>query len=281
MFVLLSSTHAVADQPDQRTMTETIRKIEETLDGRIGVAILDRETGRKQLYNADARFPLNSTFKTLACGALLARVDAGNDSMDRRITFNDTDLVEYSPVTKTRTGAQGMSLLEICSAAMTHSDNTAANLVLGALGGTDMLTQFLRSIGDNISRLDRMEPQLNQAIPGDLRDTTTPAAMAASLETLVFGDILTAYSRKMLKDWLIGNKVSGALIRKAVPPNWKVGDRTGAGDFGSRSITAIIWPPERRPIIVVIYITETQASFDARNAAIVQIGAAIAEFIIE
>lgn len=150
-------------------------------------------------------------------------------------------------------------------------------MILGAIDGPPGLTRFMRSIGDEVTRLDRMETDLNEGVPGDLRDTTTPNAMARAIESLVLGDVLTASSRAQLEAWLRGDTVADALFRSGIPTNWEIGDKTGAGGYGSRSIAAIMWPPSDNPIIATVYITETEASFEDRNAAIAQIGAAIAK----
>ncbi len=265
-----------AAQAEADRLIETVKQVEARLEARVGMYVRDEETGRRWTYNADDRFPMASTFKSLACAALLARVDTGEERLDRVVTFAESDLVPYSPVTKERVGAEGMSLGEVCHATMTMSDNTAANLVMGAIGGPAGLTAFIRSTGDKATRLDRWETDLNEATPNDPRDTTTPKAMARTLRRLAFEEVLSLDSRAQLKDWLKGNEVSDALFRAGVPDDWTVGDRSGAGGYGTRTIAAIMWPPERQPVIATVYITETEASFDARNAAIADIGEAIA-----
>ena len=256
-------------------LMDTVKRVEDRLDARVGVAIYDEETGRNWQYHADDRFPMTSTFKALACGGVLARVDAGKEDLDRAIKVRQRDLVTYSPVTEKRVGAPGMKLSEMCEAALSVSDNTAANVVLDSLDGPQGFTRFMRSIGDEVTRLDRRETGLNQAVPGDPRDTTTPNAIAAGLRKLVLGDVLTPASRRRLTDWLIGNKVGDALLRAGVPKDWRVADKTGGGGHGSRSIVAVMWPPHRKPVIAAIYITETDALFGARNAAIAEIGTAL------
>ena len=260
---------------NQPGLLETIKQVEQKLGARIGVAVYDEETGRQWQYHAGDRFPMTSTFKTLACATLLSRVDSGQENLERRVTFENKDLVMYSPITKTRVGVPGMSLSELCEATMSVSDNSAANFILRAIGGPEAVSMFVRSIGDKITRLDRWEPELNDATPGDMRDTTTPDAMAQTLRHLVLGDALTLHSREQLTHWLKGNKVGDALFRAGVPNTWVVADKTGAGGRGSRSITAVMWPPKREPVIAIVYITESEASFEARNAAIAEVGEAI------
>ena len=231
--------------------------------------------------NADERFAMSSTFKTLACGALLEQVDEGRLALDTEVSFDESALVTYSPVTEQYAGHQPITLFELCDATMTTSDNTAANLILEALGGPEAITAFARRLDDSVTRLDRFETELNEATPGDERDTTTPNAMLATLETLVLGDVLTPESRQQLQDWMKGNAVADGLFRAAMPFDWVIADRTGAGGYGSRSITAIIWPPEQAPTVVVFYLTETDASFEARNEAIASLGKVVQAYLDE
>jgi len=274
-FLLTFSGHAEGND-----LIATVQQVEANLDARVGITVEDKETNQNWQYHADDRFPMNSTFKTLACAALLARVDSGQEQLERIVTFDESEIVTYSPITEARVGPLGMSLGELCEATMSMSDNSAANFILEAIGGPQVLTQFLRSIGDEVTRLDRWETDLNEALPGDERDTTTPNAMAMTLEQLVLGETLSLESRQKLENWLKGNEVGDDLLRAGVPDDWEIGDRTGAGGYGSRSIAAVMWPPQREPAIATIYITETEASFDDRNAAIAEIGAAIAEAVM-
>lgn len=269
--LLLVSASVMAQQD---RITAELERIEQALKARIGFAAHNLATGQRWEVNADQRFAMSSTFKTLACGALLEQVDEGQLALDTEVSFEASELVTYSPVTEQVAGHQPMTLFELCDATMTTSDNTAANLVLQALGGPEAITAFARSMDDPITRLDRYETELNEATPGDERDTTTPNAMLATLETLVLGDVLTPESRQQLQDWMKGNAVADGLFRAAMS-DWIIADRTGAGGYGSRSITAIIWPPEQAPTVVVFYITETEASFEARNAAIASLGEVI------
>ncbi|WP_137388011.1 class A beta-lactamase [Rhodoligotrophos defluvii] len=269
---------AAAESDDP--LSQKLDDIEKRLGGRLGAVVIDTATGRQWSRRANERFPLNSTFKAFACAATLARVDAGEEDLTKSITFDAKDLVTYSPVTEKRVGGKGMTLFELCDATMSMSDNSAANMVLGSLGGPQGLTSFMRSIGDDVTRLDRWETELNEATPGDLRDTTTPKAIAASFQNLLVGDVLSPRSRQQLEDWLIGNEVSGPMLRAGLPAGWRIGDRTGAGGHGSRSIVAVIWPPRRdpqKPVIAAIYMTEVQASMQDRNAAFAELGRALVQ----
>lgn len=200
--------------------------------------------------------------------------------MDRVVRFSESNLVTYSPVTEKHVGKKGMSLAALCQATLSTSDNSAANFILQAIGGPKALTKFLRSVGDDTTRLDRWETELNEAVPGDKRDTTTPIAMVTTLEKLLVGETLSIKSRQQLVAWLKGNEVGDALFRKGVPNDWIVADRTGAGGYGTRAITAVMWPPNRKSIVAALYITETDASFEERNAVIAKIGEQIAKTVL-
>jgi len=168
-----------------------------------------------------------------------------------------------------------MTLSEICEAAITLSDNTAGNLMLDAIGGPAGLTAFLRSIGDATTRLDRREPDLNTAVPGDPRDTTTPAAMAATVERLVLGSVLTEASRARLEAWMAADRVADGLLRAGLPKTWSIADKTGAGGNGARAIVAVARPPAGPAMTIAVHLAETAASMAERNAAIAEIGTAI------
>jgi beta-lactamase class A len=251
-------------------------RIEAQSAGRLGVAVLDTDTGSRAGHKADERFPMCSTFKLLASAAILGRVDAGKEQLNRRIAYDAKDLVTYSPVTEKHVGA-GMTLAELCEAAITVSDNTAGNLLLANLGGPDGVTAFARSLGDTLTRLDRNEPTLNEATPGDPRDTTTPAAMLANIRSLVLGEALSEPSRGQLKAWLVANKTGGGRLRAGLPGDWAVGDKTGSGEFGTTNDVGVIWPPGRAPIVVAIYFTETRAALEQRIAVLASVGRAIAD----
>jgi beta-lactamase class A len=258
------------------TLPAEFAKIEQQVGGRLGVAVLEAMTGEQAGHRSDERFPLCSTFKLLAGAAILARVDAGQETLERRVRFETGDLIAYSPATEERVGEPGMTMAELCEAAITLSDNTAGNLLLAALGGPAGLTAFARSIGDPVTRLDRIEPELNEAKPGDERDTTTPAAMAANLKALILGDALSSRSKKRLTDWMIANKTGDARLRAGLPKDWLVGDKTGSGKRGSTNDVGLAWPPQQAPIIMTAYLTNSTAPSEARNAALAAVGLAIA-----
>ncbi len=184
-----------------------------------------------------------STFKLLAAAAVLHRVDGNEEQLTRVIPYTTADLLEYAPITKEHVKEGGMTLAALCAAAVEYSDNTAANLLLQTIGGPEGFTRYARSLGDQKTRLDRLEPDLNSAVPGDERDTTTPAAMLANLRTLLLGDALSQQSRQLLDGWLAENKTGDELIRAGLPNDWKIGDKTGRGNDGATNDIAIIRPP--------------------------------------
>ncbi|GJE17396.1 Beta-lactamase OXY-2 [Methylobacterium marchantiae] len=169
-----------------------------------------------------------------------------------------------------------MTIAELCEAAVTLSDNTAANLLLGTMGGSAGLTAQIRAFGDATSRLDRTEPDLNEAIPGDSRDTTTPLAMAETLRRLVIGDALSPASRALLTAWLVGCRTGDARLRAGLPKEWRVGDKTGSGEHDTANDVAVIWPPRRPPLVLTVYLTEAKTSPEARSATIAAVGRAVA-----
>lgn len=245
---------------------ERIAALEKSAGGRLGVAVLDTGGDAKLLHRAGERFPMCSTFKALAGAALLKRVDARQDVLERFIPFGQADLLAYAPVTKAHVAAGGMTLGELAAAAIEWSDNTAGNLVLKAIGGPHGFNAFVRTLADPVTRLDRFEPALNDADPGDPRDTTSPLAMAHDVQAVLIGEVLSQASRKQLEAWMIADKVGDKRLRAGLPPTWGIGDKTGSGDHGTANTIAIIRPPNRAPLIAAVYLTEGPEAMDARNA---------------
>jgi beta-lactamase class A len=269
-----------ADAALDDKLAKELTRLEAESGGRLGVAVLDTLTGARIGHHADQPFPMCSTFKLLAVGAILRRVDVHEEELDRRIVFAKTDLVSYSPVTEHHLGGDGMSLAELCEAAMTRSDNTAANLLVASIGGPAKVTAFARTLGDPVTRLDRVEPDLNIGEPGNPRDTTTPEAMASNLRKLVLGEVLSSASRDQLTAWIIGNKTGDARLRAGLPAGWRVGDKTGSGTHGTANDVAVIWPAERAPIIVSVYLTGASGSTDQQNATIAAVARAVSAALI-
>lgn len=264
-----ANASSTASQAFQRRAAE----IEATLaGGRLGVGLIDMANGARYAWRGDERFPMCSTAKLGMAAALLRRVDLGQERLDRAVVYATSDLVTYSPMTQPRVGGAGVPLYELCDAAMTLSDNTAGNLIMRPYGGPAGFTAFFREIGDSFTRLDRWETDLNTAIPGDERDTTTPSAMATSMRKFVLGDALTPKSRHHLMTWLLGNKVGDTRLRAGVPSGWLVGDKTGTGANGTVNDIGVLLAPNRAPMVATVYITgATAVDRKVCEAAIAQV----------
>ena len=267
--------NAAAAEGGLAALGETLAKIETESGGRLGVAVLDTGSGALAGHRIDERFPMCSTFKALAAAAILTRVDAGKEQLGRRVPVEQKDILAYAPVTRQHVG-QEMSVAELCDAMVTLSDNSAANILLASMDGPSSISSLARSLGDEITRLDRIEPDLNEAAPGDPRDTTTPGTMAKNLKALATGNVLSAASRDQLIAWLVGCKTGDAKLRAGLPKGWRVGDKTGSGNRGSSNDVAVIWPDGHAPVIVTSYLTETAAPDDRRNATHAAVGRLVA-----
>lgn len=252
-------------------IAQALQRIESESGGRLGVCILDTADGRRIGHRADERFPMCSTFKWLAAALVLQRVDAGQETLERTLAIERVAILPHSPLTEPQVG-QRMRMAALCEAAIVQSDNAAANLMLDSFGGPDALTAWLRALGDTVTRLDRTEPTLNEALPGDPRDTTTPAAMLGLLNKLLLGEALKYPSRDRLRDWLVANQTGDLRLRARLPAGWTVGDKTGAGAFGTNNDVAIVWPPKRPPLLVTAYLTQTKASLDQSNRTLAAVG---------
>jgi len=254
--------------------------IEQASGGRLGVTILDTGSGAAYGYRAGERFPMCSTFKLLAAALVLHRVDTGREQLERKIPIAAADILPHSPTTQLHIGAQGLPMAALCEAAVTVSDNAAANLMLASFGGPAGLTAYLRGLGDKVTRLDRMEPELNEALPGDPRDTTTPEAMLATVQKITLGAALTDASRKLLVQWLLDNKTGDHRLRALLPAGWRVGDKTGTGVRGATNDVGLLWPPGgRAPVLVAAYLTETQKPAAQRDATLAQVGQLAASLV--
>lgn len=231
---------------------DSLARLERGMRGRLGVYALDTGTGASVRYRADERFLLCSTGKTLTVAAVLRQSESQPDLLDRVIHYGPSDVLAYAPVTSQHV-AEGMTVAALCDAAITVSDNTAANLLVEMIGGPAAVTAFARSLGDDVTRIDRLEPDLNVTTPGDLRDTSTPEQMAKNLQTLVLGDALGDVSRQRLTDLLEANTTGSQTIRAGLPGDWTVGDKTGSGAQGESNDIAVAWPPHGAPLLIAIY----------------------------
>ncbi|MFD2661281.1 class A beta-lactamase [Paenibacillus thailandensis] len=234
-------------------------QLEDEYDARLGVYAIDTGSGRTIAYRPDERFAYASTFKALAAGAVL--LTSTIEELDETIRYSGEEIVANSPITEKHVST-GMTLRGVNDAAVRYSDNTAGNLLLDRLGGPAGFEAVLRQIGDTVTQADRYETELNAAVPGDDRDTSTPRALAASLHALAIGEALPDDKRALLVDWLKRNTTGDELIRAGVPEGWIVGDKTGAGSYGTRNDIGIVWPPNGDPIVMAIL-----SSRDTQDAA--------------
>lgn len=245
--------------------------LEAASGGRLGVTLLNTATGQRIGHRQDERFPMCSTFKFVLCAAALHRADTGQLSLDRRVPMRAQDLLDHAPVTRRHIG-KDLSVRDLCRATMITSDNPAANLLLGVLGGPPAVTRFLRDHGDAVTRNDRLEPEMNRFAPGDPRDTTSPAAMAASLQRLVLGDVLAAASRQQLADWLIDNETGDARLRAGLSKAWRVGDKTGSNGKDTTNDIAILWPlAGGAPWVLTSYLQGATVDDAGRNDVLRQV----------
>jgi beta-lactamase class A len=251
--------------------------MEAELGGRIGVAAIETGNGARLAHRGDERFAMCSTFKWTLAAAVLAQHDRSGAILERHLSYGSKDLLAHSPVTQEHVAEGSLPIVELCKAAVETSDNTAANTLLKFIGGPAALTRYLRTIGDHTTRLDRVELSLNTNMPGDPRDTTTPNAMIATMQTLLVGNALSAASREMLLTWLKNCQTGLYRLRAGLPPTWTAGDKTGTGENRAVNDNAIIWPPRRPPILVAAYLSDSHATAEALDAAHARIGALVAK----
>jgi beta-lactamase class A len=234
-----------------RDVMSALRALEARSSARIGVASVDSGTGRAVFWREAERFVMCSTFKLSLAGVVLARADTGKEDLNRLVKY-EKPVLEVSPAT-TRNWPRGMTVAQLCEAAIIYSDNTAANVLLGEIGGPGAVTAFWRSLGDRTSRLDDVEPKLN--VPDGERNTTTPAAMMADLKMMLLGDVLAQPSRARLLAWMQANTTGGTSLKAGLPPDWRIGDKTGSGAdvTGIVNDIGLITPPGRKPIFAAVY----------------------------
>lgn len=254
--------------------TDRLSELERRFDARLGVYAVDTGSGRELAHRADERFAMCSVFKALAAAAVLQRNPP--EYLEKRVRFTEADLIDPSPVAAQHV-AEGMTIRELCDAAVRYSDNTAGNLLLADVGGPAGITSFARSLGDGVTRLDRTEPELNTAVPGDERDTTTPRAIAGSFRALVLGDRLDPADRTVFTEWLVGNKTGDERIRAGLPASWRVGDKTGTGSYGTANDVAVVWPPGAAPIAVAVLTSRAAEDATRDNALLAEAAAVVAQ----
>ena len=268
------ASHASQSAASRVLQSRDLAKLEAHSGGRLGLHMLDTATGQEAGWRSQERFPMCSTFKTLLAAHALHEVQHGALALNHRYHYQAADLVPWSPVTEKHAGPErGMTVQQLCEAAVVISDNTAANLLLKATGGPVGLTAWMRELGDGQTRLDRTEPELNTAIAGDERDTTTPAAMLRSLRKLLLGQVLNDAGRALLLQWLVDSRTGDKRLRAGMPADWKAGGKTGSGENGTANDTLIVWPaPQAAPLLVTAYLTGSSLDAAGRDAVLAQAG---------
>lgn len=245
--------------------------------GRLGVAALETGSDRKLSHDADSRYAMASTFKFPLAAAVLALADRGALRLSEKLPFGPGDPLDHSPVVEAHMRLGRLPVEQLCAAAVMQSDNSAANILLRRIGGPQTVTRFVRACGDRVTRMDRFELELNSNIPGDPRDTTSPAAMAALVRKLVLGDVLRSPSRARLADWLKTAVPGKDRLTAGLPRDWQIGHKTGTGRGGSYNDVAIAWPSRRPPIVIACYLSGGDASPNVRAAAHASVARLVAE----
>jgi beta-lactamase class A len=270
----LALAAALAPEAQAARGASALKAIHKRTGGRLGVHVLDSQSGKRLALDDDSRYAMASTFKLPLVAALLWQVDHGAFPLSQILPFDKGDLVANSPILQKaiERGVSELTVRDLCGAAVAFSDNAAANILLKAMGGPEALTKFMRSIGDEFTRLDRIEPDLNSNLRDDERDTTTPRAMVESLLKIFTQNVLTLASRALLIDWMITSRTGLDRVRKGLPKSWQTGDKTGTGQNGAFNDLIVTWPPERRPILIAVYMSESKLDTAQLAAAHAEIG---------
>jgi len=263
---------------DQQTLKSQFETLEKKSGGRLGVTVVDTSDGSKYSWRGNERFPLCSTNKVMVVAAILKKSESNPGLLSKKIHINKNDMVNYNPITQKHIGSS-MTVAELSAAALQYSDNAAMNKLLTYLGGPQQAIRFARTTGDTVFRLDRKEPELNTAIPGDARDTTTPSAMADTLNKLVLGPALKEEQRTKLSEWMKGNTTGVNSIKAGLPADWIVADKTGSGDYGTTNDIAVIWPKNHAPIILTTYFTQHSKNATARKDVLASAANLVADAI--
>jgi beta-lactamase class A len=251
-----------------------LKAIHKRIGGRLGVHVLDSQSGRRIAYDDDSRYAMASTFKLPLAAALLWQADRGAFPLTRPLPISKEDVLPNSPAVEAQlsAGHNTMSISDLCAAVVVQSDNAAANVLLKGIGGPRTVTDFMRHLGDKETRLDRTEPDLNSNLPGDPRDTTTPRAMVDAMLRIFTQDVLRLPSRALLIDWLGKSRTGLDRVRAGLPQGWTSGDKTGTGQNGAVNDLVITYPPNRRPILIAVYMSESALDTKALGAAHAEIG---------
>ena len=266
---LLAGTTQVWAEPG---VDAVFKQIEARLGGRVGLSVLDTGNGKTLSWRGGERFAMCSSFKWVLAASVLSRADSGQLHLNETIAYNSAQLLPHSPVTATHVKEGHMRIEDLCAAAVEESDNCAANLLLARIDGPKSVTAYARGLGDSITRLDRNEPSLNENLPGDPRDTTTPDAMAQTMKTVLIGDALRADSRAKLLEWLRKSDTGAHRLRAGLPQSWSEGDKTGTGERGAAVDNAIIWPPNRAPIVAAAYVSDSRKPVAIQEVSLADLG---------
>jgi beta-lactamase class A len=274
----LAAGSALAESPEK-----ALKRIRERIGGRLGVHALDSQSGKRWGIDDNGRYAMASTFKLPLAAALLWQVDHKAFTLDHSLGIKVADILPNSPAVdaKLKAGIDAMSIRELCGAIVTYSDNAAANILLDGIGGPTAYTQFMRTIGDEVTRLDRREPELNTNLPGDLRDTTTPRAMVDNMLRLFTQDVLAIPSRALLIDWMVASRTGMDRVRAGLPRSWNPGDKTGTGENGACNDLVVAYPPRRRPVFAAVYMSESKLTTKELAAAHAEIGTLLAKVFAE
>lgn len=249
---------------------------ENRLGGRIGFSALDTHSGRRIRWRADERFAMCSTFKVALAAAVLARIDRRDLPPDRILNFDPTNLLGASRASAQHPDGR-ISVIEACEGVITVSDNTAANALLDLMGGPTAMTEFFRSLGDQVTRLDRYEMELNSNVERDARDTTTPDAMLQTLQELLLGNVLGDASRAQLTEWMVNEHNGRSRTRAGLPASWRLANKPGTSANGAVNDIAVAWPPRGQPILLATYTNAPRAKTAESEAVIAQVAALAAQ----
>jgi beta-lactamase class A len=257
--------------------TNPFAKIEDRVGGRIGVFAINTKTGTTWQWRPDERFLMCSTFKVLLAAHVLSRVDAGLEKLERPIAYAEKDLLAYAPVTRANLKKKQLSVQELAAAAVQLSDNTAANLLFRTQDGPRGLTHYLKGIGDAVTRSDRTEPELNQQVPGQEFDTTSPRAMVASLRAILLESKLSPNSTALLKNWLLTNTTSAKRFKAGLPADWQVADKTGTGGSGNVNDVGLLHTPDGTPIVIAVFTSDSVKPVSELEAALADVAKEISQ----
>jgi beta-lactamase class A len=275
--LILSLATALASREAGARDSDALKKIHKSIGGRLGVHALDSQSGKRIGHDENSRYAMASTFKLPLAAALLWQVDHSAFKLDHQLVIAREDVIAHSPAVEAKlaAGATAMSVRELCEAVITVSDNAAANVLLAGIGGPSALTRFCRSLDDEVTRLDRTEPALNNNVSGDPRDTTSPRAMVDLLLKIFTQDILSLPSRALLIDWMTASKTGLDRVRAGLPQSWQMGDKTGTGENGAVNDLVIAYPPNRRPVFIAVYMSDSLLPAKDLIAAHAEIGAVL------